>query len=115
MRNPTAEQINRRTAERRETRLKAQIAYGPKHAITLDCTIRNISTGGAMLDVPEGALLPAAFRLLNIGEGFAYEAHIVWRRGHALGVSFSKTTDLRSDAGARARALRAVWERLAGG
>ena len=111
----TAELSNRRQSERRETCLKAQISYGPKDGITLDCTIRNISSGGAMLDVPADRLLPPAFRLINIGEGFAYDAHIVWRRGPQIGVYFSGAADLRAAASPKTRALRAVWERLAGG
>lgn len=111
----TVEHSNRRQSERRETCLKAQISYGPKDAIALACTIRNISNGGAMLDLPEERLLPPAFRLINIGEGFAYDAHIVWRRGGQIGVYFTGSSDLRAAASPKTRALRAVWEQLAGG
>jgi hypothetical protein len=114
MKSRPIDQSNRRQAERRDTCLAAQISYGPKDSVTLACTIRNLSSGGALLDLPEGALLPPSFRLLNIGEGFAYEAKIVWRRGGALGVAFTKTTDLHSGADVKVRALRALWEKLRG-
>ena len=112
MKRQAVDYSNRRQAERRETCLKARITYGARDSVTLDCTIRNLSSGGAMLDLPEGALLPPTFRLLNTGDGFAYDAQIVWRRGRELGVAFSRIEDLRPASLPVARGLRAVLKTL---
>lgn len=115
MKIPSGGGANRRQAERRETSLKARICYGVRDSVTLACTIRNISSGGALIELPEDVLLPSAFRLVNLGEGFAYDCRVVWRRGGSLGVAFGKISDLQAGGDPRARVLRKVLKKLGRG
>jgi hypothetical protein len=102
------DQENRRRAVRHPTFVKARICYGPQGSVSIPCTIRNISTGGAMIEASEVSLLPLNFRLFDPPHGLAYDCNVVWRRGNHVGVSFAKTIDLKPKAGLGARALQTV-------
>ena len=99
---------NRRRAARYQTCVETRICYGPQDSVAIPCTIRNISTGGAMIEADEVSLLPLAFRLLNPRLGLSYDCKVVWRRGNQVGVSFVQTIDLKPKASLGARALRKV-------
>ncbi|MCZ8042490.1 MAG: PilZ domain-containing protein [Beijerinckiaceae bacterium] len=80
------------TTERRQTpRLRsllgARARYNQKRA-TLDCVVRNISDGGALIVVPDTVLLPADFELEIAQRQCCYRAHVRWRTGTRIGVSF---------------------------
>lgn len=80
------------TTERRQTpRLRALLGaracYNQKRA-TLDCVVRNISEGGALIVVPETVLLPPDFELAIAQRQRCYQAHMRWRSGTRIGVSF---------------------------
>jgi diguanylate cyclase (GGDEF)-like protein len=63
----------------------------------LDCTIRNLSPGGACLQVESLAGVPATFELLIDGEDAPRPCHLVWQSDHRAGVEFvagqSQTAD----------------------
>lgn len=80
------------TTERRQTpRLRsllgARACYNQRRA-TLDCVVRNISEGGALIVVPETVLLPPDFELEIAQRQCCYQAHMRWRTGTRIGVSF---------------------------
>ncbi|MET3893256.1 hypothetical protein ABIE41_004332 [Bosea sp. OAE506] len=80
------------TTERRQTpRLRsllgARARYNQKRT-TLDCVVRNISDGGALIVVPDTVLLPADFELEITQRQRCYHAHVRWRTGTRIGVSF---------------------------
>lgn len=80
------------TTERRQTpRLRsllgAQARYNQQRS-TLDCVVRNISEGGALIVVPETVLLPPDFELAITQRQRCYQAHMRWRSGTRIGVSF---------------------------
>jgi hypothetical protein len=80
------------TTERRQTpRLRsllgARARYNQRRA-TLDCVVRNISEGGALIVVPETVLLPPDFELEIAQRQRCYQAHMRWRSGTRVGVSF---------------------------
>ena len=58
-------------------------------AMVVDCVIRNLSVGGARLDVPATLALPHAFTLLDVQADRRYIATVAWRRGDQMGVEFS--------------------------
>jgi len=99
---------NRRRAVRYPTCVETRICYGPQDSVSVPCTIRNISTGGALIEANEVSLLPLAFRLLNPRLEVSYDCNVVWRRGNQVGVSFAQTIDLKAKASLGARALRKV-------
>lgn len=99
---------NRRQAARQSTLVKAKIVYGPQGSVSIPCTIRNISTGGALIEASEVSLLPVSFRLFDPSQDRAYDAKVVWRRGNQVGVSFEQTIGLKPKASLGVRALAAV-------
>lgn len=103
----------RRALVRQRTLLRGRICYGPKHVISVDCGIRNLTTRGAMLRVPADQALPPNFALLHVSEGAAFDACLTWRRGDTLGVRFEGRHDLRGAVDDDLKALRAIWAALA--
>lgn len=56
---------------------------------TIDCTIRDLASGGARLQFGGVTELPDEFRLLYVSSNKLVPARIVWHRGQTVGVSFS--------------------------
>ena len=54
----------------------------------VDCTVRNISSGGAQLDVSNPLLLPHAFTLFIETDQFMRRCHPVWCSDTRIGVAF---------------------------
>jgi hypothetical protein len=54
----------------------------------IDCTIRNLSSTGAALEVINQAGIPEQFTLVVAGDGLNQPCHIVWRKGSRIGVTF---------------------------
>ena len=77
----------RRQTPRLRSLLGARARYNQKRA-TLDCVVRNISEGGALIVVPDTVLLPADFELEIAQRQCCYRAHVRWRTGTRIGVSF---------------------------
>lgn len=54
----------------------------------VDCTVRNISDGGAALDVTHTAAIPRTFRLAIKADGFLARCRVVWNKGRRFGIAF---------------------------
>ena len=55
---------------------------------TFDCTVRNLTDRGAMLEASSPFGLPDRFKLVIASEGVRRPCRVVWRRGTRLGVVF---------------------------
>jgi len=55
---------------------------------TIDCTIRDISKGGARLVFGDAFKLPETFRLINLTANTIAPVRLQWQRGKEAGVSF---------------------------
>ena len=55
---------------------------------SVECTVRNISPGGARVDVTIPIALPAQFTLLINTDHFKRQCHPVWRHDTHIGVAF---------------------------
>lgn len=53
----------------------------------IDCTVRNISATGAMLDVASPIGIPPRFNLI-LSEGQVLPCRVVWRKPSRIGVAF---------------------------
>jgi hypothetical protein len=84
-----------RHAERRRTLLGAKLVYG-NGAFTLDCVVRDISSTGARVKLPEGMAVPASVFLVEMRDGTAYAARVVWKRHPLIGLTFIERRDLRT-------------------
>jgi hypothetical protein len=78
--------VETRIARRVRVNRAARIEFG---GIKTLCTIRDLSTTGAALQIQEvGARIPAAFTLLIPQDGLRLACRVVWRTEFRLGVVF---------------------------
>ena len=87
----TAQRINDSTTEHRAAArhrvLKAgTIAFGGGGGIS--CVVRNLSAGGAALDVVSPLGIPNAFKLIVEQDHSSRECRVVWRTERRIGVIF---------------------------
>jgi hypothetical protein len=72
--------------EQRNRVLKAGMIEFPGGAFS--CMVRNLSNGGAALDVPSLAGIPNEFSLYLPIEGMRFSCRSVWRNERRIGVTF---------------------------
>lgn len=76
-----------RRAERTKSLLRAQATFNNGNT-TIECTVRNISTDGARLDVGETVIFPVEFDLDIPQRGRSHRSRIIWRDASSMGVMF---------------------------
>jgi hypothetical protein len=79
------ERGERRVAPRHRVLKSGQIILG-KRACVIDCTVRNFSSTGAAIWLPNAAALPPKFDLLF--DNAIRHCIVVWRRADLMGVKF---------------------------
>lgn len=84
--------IEKRRSHRRRV-LKRGKALLHDNNTVLDCLIRDLSDGGARLQIEHAATLPMLFRLANVSDGEVSEVRLVWRRDGQAGVAFVTAGD----------------------
>jgi hypothetical protein len=78
----------RRSSSRNRAFLKGVIYYDRRRT-SLDCLVRDISAEGARLKLPHGpAVTPEAFELYLPYKDESFCAHVEWRAGNEIGVTF---------------------------
>ncbi len=65
----------------------------------MDCTIRDMSDGGAKLMVSNTLAIPPSFQLYEKSSGKLYPATIAWRQCNAIGITFDGPPTSIHDAG----------------
>ena len=55
---------------------------------TRDCVVRNISEGGACLELGDAARLPEAMPLSIARKGRSFLARLIWRQANKVGLAF---------------------------
>lgn len=98
---------NKRRALRRRVLLSGKIAYGGGD-FTCSCAIRDISTNGARVRIPDGYILPTQVYLIDVREGCAYDACTKWQRQAEAGLEFRAKIPLGPDCAAEHRYLRRI-------
>lgn len=81
-------------------------------ALTIDCIIRNLTDMGAMVEMPSPHMVPNQIYLLQVKEGLAWDAEVVWRHGARLGLKFSGNHDLNDEIGKSLRPVKRLWQHL---
>lgn len=84
-----------RQSARQRSLLGARVCYNQRR-VTLDCVVRNISDGGALLVVSDAVALPASFELEIAQRRRSYNAHVRWRSGTRVGVSFEMQAEVEA-------------------
>lgn len=101
-----------RRKEDRQRVLKGGKVFYNNFAISMDCTIRNESSGGMQITVDPSFMLPTNISLLNRKEGTLADAKIVWKEGNRAGIQFStEMQDVRSFAKADIRRMSIIATR----
>jgi PilZ domain len=55
----------------------------------IDCLVRNMSAGGANLEVESQIGIPSSFELAIDVEHSHHHCHVVWRKARRIGVAFN--------------------------
>ena len=76
-----------RKDERIRSLLSGQVIFNQR-ASTIDCVVKNISAGGARLEITDSTALPAEFELSIPHKSRVYRAQAVWRGEGLVGVQF---------------------------
>jgi hypothetical protein len=77
--------IEKRVARRRRVLKGATIAYDGNG---LACTVRNLSSSGAAIELASAVSLPLSFMLLIEADQFIRRCHPVWSNDRRVGVAF---------------------------
>jgi len=83
---------NGRRSDRMRTFMAARVSYG-NGATLIDCTIRNISDGGAKLQISGGITLPGQFDLVIPQRNLSRRVRLCWRTDEFCGVAFVDNGD----------------------
>jgi hypothetical protein len=102
----------RRGAERKRSLLAGKLT-NEDASLTVDCTIRDLSETGALVELAAPELLPRTLRLMQIRDGVLWDAQVAWRRGRRMGLILGERHDLRTTAEPQLKALRAIWSHMA--
>jgi len=102
---------------RRRTCLNGKLAYGdgifaPDGAFTLDCSIRDISEGGARIVLSKRQHIPVSLYLIVVKFAVAYHADVVWLTYPERGLKFSEKYDLAAPLPGDLKFLHRLWAEL---
>jgi hypothetical protein len=76
----------RRQSFRSSTNRAAIIWLGNGERI--DCRVRDLSPGGAMLEMPDPRRMPEMFSLMVVGNWKKQPCRLAWRKDQMLGVEY---------------------------
>jgi len=99
---------------RKRTCLNGKLVFSenvslPDGAFTLDCSVRDISEGGAKVVLARRQLLPPNLYLIVVKYCVAYWAKVVWLKYPARGLKFSKTYPLSAPLPDELKFIRKLW------
>jgi hypothetical protein len=80
-----ASRIEKRSAPRHKVLKGGTLAFG---GTGVECTVRNLSSNGAALEVASPAGLPPSFVLMIEADQFIRHCRSVWRSDKRVGVAF---------------------------
>lgn len=97
---------DRRSAVRIATQRSGKLLCG---AFAWDCLIRDLSGGGAKIQMLSNTAPPGQAQLVDLVAGLAYDVTIAWRRDREAGLRIVRTYDLRGLAPAAAGMAKRIW------
>jgi hypothetical protein len=83
----------RRTVPRNRTLKSGKIRVSTRMSL-IDCTIRNLSTKGALLLVPNVLDIPDEFKL-EMSDRTTRDCRVTWRGDNRVGVEFAQNANAR--------------------
>lgn len=106
------EAADRRGGRRNRVLLRGKIVHGA--GFSFDCSIRDLSAGGACVTLPQSQFDPGEMQLLVIRDGVVHRARTAWARPPMIGLAFEESHDFSEPAPPHLRSLRHLWVELAG-
>lgn len=103
---------DRRSEPRHEARAAGRIWFGQDYALWADCKLRDVSTGGARIELPPGYKLSPRLALVHALEPVIFEAVVKWQRGNAAGMAFEARHQLAAEVPPRLAHIRDTWRAL---
>ena len=100
----------RRADPRRRVLLKGKIVY-LHNAFSADCTIRELSVGGARIRVAADAISADPF-LIVVKNAVVHQSTTVWHEGDQAGLRFQTTESLTGETPIHLRNIQRVWVEL---
>ena len=86
--------MDHRSATRARSFLKAQIRFNNGMS-TMDCIIRDLSDGGARLEISDSVAIPSSFDLYIPKKDETRRASVHWRTAEQVGVAFHDASDVK--------------------
>jgi hypothetical protein len=78
--------IEKRATPRHRVLKRGTLAFGGGGGV--DCMVRNISSGGARVDIANPVGVPPTFTLVIEADQFMRRCHAVWNDDKRIGVAF---------------------------
>ena len=85
----------RRHSTRRRTLKSGRIVFNNRNS-TIECVVRNLSSRGALLELPNVTGIPEDFELYIDNEAKCRAASTIWRRDVKMGVEFGLSPKART-------------------
>jgi hypothetical protein len=85
--------IERRSIVRHKTFIKGRIYFNNRLS-SMDCIVRDVTDNGSRLEFSESVALPEMFELYMPNKDEYFQAHIKWRKGNNIGVSWTSEDPL---------------------
>jgi hypothetical protein len=79
--------MEQRQHPRRRTLKAGQIIFNHRSSV-ISCTVRNLSDGGACLELGSSVGIPESFDLIVDADGLSRSCDVAWRSEHRIGVAF---------------------------
>ena len=98
-------EVEHRQGKRTRSFLRGEIVYSNGYVRT-ECTVRDLSSGGARLEAPLSVSLPEFFELIIPQRQITCRARIRWRHKGELGISFNPTREAAAPAADDPASLR---------
>jgi hypothetical protein len=102
------QQDERRRAHRQRVLLGGKLAHS-NTSYSMDCVFRNLSPFGARITIPQGAVVPDQFDLIDMKNGVGYRCRAVWREYPQIGVAFDEHVNLAQADTPHFLALKRLW------
>jgi len=107
MADPAQSRDDHRDMPRQRAYLGGKLVYGDY--FSLDVVVRDITTGGAKVQLPEAQAVPDKVYLVDLKTAIAYDAHVVWRRYPLVGLAFDHQHGLDHADTPHLRILKQLW------
>lgn len=78
--------IEKRTEQRHRVLKHGMLAFRGGGGV--DCTVRNLSSSGARIDITNPVGMPESFMLVIEADHFLRHCHAVWSSAQRIGVAF---------------------------